>query len=161
LDAADDALNQLARENRRLYNDIQQLPVPRKLSSEDKAKSNSSREQVSLTSIAQNRSKRNAKHVDKQTLNSVRTSKLYITTLARVRKLYRDEMAPLALLRLQCQNRLILYLIHHTAALHASDVMVAAPRTASEPLDEEKFNTCAILKPNGGYSMWLPRCQTQ
>lgn len=89
-------LSQLSRENRRLYHDIQSLPVPSRLSAQDKAKYQRILHAQSTPYL--NRAEKIDSEISEmwQSGSVQNLQAAYMTASPEIQKLYRDEIIPLA-----------------------------------------------------------------
>jgi hypothetical protein len=144
-------LTQLARENRRLYHDILTLPVPRRLSAQDRAK------YVQLLHVQSAPYLNRAEKIEVELSamwNSGSVQKLqaaYMTASPDLQKLYREEIIPLAQNAPSgAKNRLQNLLNTPFRRPSQKDIMLARRDLESNPFDISKAEHLRELESQSG-----------
>lgn len=145
-------LSQLARENRRMYQDIVSLPVPRRLNKEDKAKYQALIKQQSEPYLAR------AEKIESELAdiwsnsNSVQNLQTaYITATPDLQKLYRDEITPLAANAPSgAKNRLHNLLNTPYRRPSQKDILIARRELQANPFDVSKAESLRALEAQNG-----------
>lgn len=150
------AFSQLARENRRLYNDINALPIPRKLQGEDRER------YVQLLGEQSKPYLEKADQLDEQVSNMWSDSEslrniesVYTQASVELQKLYREELRPLiSTASWSAKNRLDNLLNTPYRRPSRQDVMLARRELQANPWDEGKVQALRDLENQSGrYSM--------
>ena len=145
-------LSQLARENRRLYQDISALPVPRRLNPEQRAQYVALMKQKSEPYLAR-AEKLDAELADMWSgSNSVQNLQTaYMTATPELQKLYRDEIGPLARNAPSgAKNRLLNLLNTPYRRPSQKDIMVARQELQANPFDISKAQNLRALEAQNG-----------
>lgn len=145
-------LSQLSRENRRMYQDIQSLPVPRRLSKEERAKYTALIKQQSEPYLAR------AEKIEQElgdiwsNSNSVQNLQTaYMTAAPELQKLYRDEITPLAANAPGgAKNRLMNLLNTPYRRPSQKDILLARRDLQANPFDVSKAENLRALEAQNG-----------
>jgi hypothetical protein len=145
-------LSQLSRENRRLYHDIQALPIPRRLSAAEKAKYQQILHTQSTPYLAR------AEKIETELgemwsqSNSVQNLQAaYMTATPEIQKLYREEIIPLAQNAPSgAKNRLTNLLNTPYRRPSQKDIMMARRELQTNPFDISKAEHLRDLESQGG-----------
>ncbi len=145
-------LSQLARENRRMYQDIQSLPVPRRLSKEEKAKYTALIKQQSEPYLAR------AEKIESElgdiwsnsnSVQNVQTA--FMTATPELQKLYRDEITPLAANAPNgAKNRLMNLLNTPYRRPSQKDILLARRDLQANPFNVSKAESLRALEAQNG-----------
>ncbi len=146
------ALTSLARENRRLYHDIQSLPVPSRLSAIEKQKYQQLLKNQSLPYLTR------AEKIEREVSDSWSESNsvqnlqaAYMTATPELQRLYRDEIIPLAVNAPSgAKNRLDGLLNTPYRRPSQKDILLARQELQSHPFDISKAERLRELESHGG-----------
>ncbi len=145
-------LSQLARENRRMYQDILSLPVPRRLNAADKAKYQALIKKQSEPYLAR------AEKIESElsdiwsNSNSVQNLQTaFVTAPIEIQKLYREEIIPLAANAPSgAKNRLMNLLNTPYRRPSQKDILLARRELQASPFDVSKAETLRALEAQNG-----------
>lgn len=145
-------LTQLARENRRLYHDIQNLPIPRRLSAADRAKYQQLMRTQSAPYLARAEKMESELNQIWSQSNSVQNLQAaYMSAPADLQKLYRDEITPLALnAPSAAKNRLNNLLNTPFRRPSQRDILLARRELQASPFDVAKVEHLRELESQNG-----------
>jgi tetratricopeptide (TPR) repeat protein len=146
------SLGQLARENRRLYHDIQSLPVPRRLNAADKRKYQELLQSQSAPYLARAEkieSELNKMWSQSNSVQNLQTA--YMTASPELQKLYRSEIGPLAQNAPSgAKNRLQNLLNTPFRRPSQKDILVARRELQASPFDISKAERLRELESQSG-----------
>lgn len=146
------SLAQLARENRRLYHDINSLPVPRRLSKEDKAKYSQMLQAQSQPYVV--RAEKIEKELEDMWTegNSVQNlQSAYMTASPELQRLYKEEILPLAISAPSgAKNRLQNLLSTPFRRPSQRDILIARRELQANPFDISKAESLRELERQSG-----------
>jgi len=145
-------LAQLERENRRLYKDIQSLPVPRRLSKADRAKYEQllmSQSQPYLSRAEKIQNELTIMWNESNSLQKLQSA--YMTASPELQKLYRDEITPLASSAPSgVKNRLQNLLNTPFRRPSQKDILIARRELQANPFDISKAEKLRELEIQNG-----------
>lgn len=145
-------MSQLARENRRMYQDIVSLPVPRRLNKEDKAKYMALIKKQSEPYLA--RAEKIESELGDVWSNSSSVQNLqtaYMTATPELQRLYRDEISPLAANAPSgAKNRLMDLLNTPFRRPSQKDILLARRDLQANPFDVSKAESLRALEAQNG-----------
>jgi hypothetical protein len=146
------AMTQLARENRRMYQDILNLPVPRRLDAAQKQQYQAMIKQQSdpyLARAEKLESELNNIWSQGNSVQNLQTA--YMTSSPELQKLYRDEIGPLAQTAPSgAKNRLINLLETPYKRPSQKDILLARRELQAAPFDISKAQALRELEAQGG-----------
>lgn len=146
------SLTQLARENRRMYQDILNLPVPRRLNAAEKAQYQSMLKQQSdpyLARAEKLESELNNIWSQGNSVQNLQTA--YMTATPELQRLYRDEISPLAQNAPSgAKNRLINLLETPYKRPSQKDILLARRELQAAPFDISKAQALRELEVQNG-----------
>ncbi|MBX3021967.1 MAG: tetratricopeptide repeat protein [Bdellovibrionales bacterium] len=145
-------LSQLARENRRLYKDILSLPVPRRLSAEDKQKYLQilkAQSEPYLARAEKIESELNAMWGNSNSVQNLQAT--YMTSTPELQKFYRDEIKELAAIApSRAGNRLNNLLNTPFRRPSQKDILTARRDLQKDPFDISKAQSLRELEAQNG-----------
>lgn len=147
-------LSQLARENRRMYQDILSLPVPRRLNAADRAKYQALLKQQSEPYLARAEkleSELSDMWSGSNSIQNLQTA--FMTSSPELQKLYRDEINPLAQnAPSSAKNRLMNLLNTPYRRPSQKDILLARRELQAHPFDISKVENLRSLEAQNGRS---------
>jgi hypothetical protein len=146
------ALNQMARENRRLYTDIMKLPIPSKLNAADKKRYQDllkTQSEPYLARAEKIESQRQDMWSDSTSMRNLQAA--YMTATPELQKIYRDEIKELAVnAPPSAKNRLQNLLNTPYRRPSHKDIMTARRELQANPFDVSKAQALRELEQQAG-----------